>query len=892
VDDPVTTTLPPDGSVSDAIGNDAPPLSRATCVGRYIVLECIGRGGMGVVYRAYDPDLHRTIAVKLVRADSRNPDHRQRLRARLMREAQALARLSHSNVVTVYDVGTFDDGVFVAMELVDGVTLTHFLEEHAPSVSRILELFGDAGRGLAAAHAVGIVHRDFKPDNVIVTRNGKVARVLDFGLAHPSHDAEANAMRDDEPAPIGGGAVTEAGTVLGTPGYMAPEQLDGDQVDARADQFSFCVALHEALFGSRPGAAPNLIASRTASGARVPQRIRAVLRRGLATDRAARYPSMQALLDELAPPKRRRLEIAGAATVALAIGAVVFVATGAPAQPAACEGAETKLAGVWDAARKSSVRAALRRHGDDVGPATVEHALDRYTAAWVSMHTASCRATHVLGEQSPELLDLRTECLDRRLAELDELTDLLIAADPATANRAVASVQGLSPIEDCASPVALRDVVPPTNPALSRTLRLDLARARAQLLLGKYEEVERRAHELAIGGDTAGDRWLQASAIYLGARAARERGHGPVAEEQLYRAIEIAESGRAADVVADAWITLAWITGADRGRPVEGLRLAGVASGVLKRLGGNPRLESLLEDHIGVLNLDRGELALARRHLERGLALREQLYGKGSEYAVSLQHLALLERASGNIDKALGMLQESRRLAEAELGPRHPDVLAMLGAEGATLYELERYEEANALLERGLPLAEQGMGGESEMVASFLTNLGLARWKLKRFPEAKAAFTRGRAIAERTDPEGMRVVNLDYNLAVFLLDAGEVDAARAHAAAAAAGFERKLGADHVDVAMALDTVATVALRSSRAADAVTAVERALAIRIRAKAKPEALAYTRFDLAKALVAAKRDHRRARALAEEARGELERLSDPDGGREIAAWLRTAK
>ena len=756
-------TASPDGDEPAAIEG----LPRGTSVGRYLVTGRIGEGGMGVVYRAYDPDLDRSVALKLVRADQRNADRRQRLRMRLMREAQTLARLSHPNVVAVHDVGIHRDDVFVAMEFVDGLTLRRVLADESPRTGRIIELFIGAARGLVAAHAVSIVHRDFKPDNVLVSRDGE-PHVSDFGLA--------TAMHEDD----------ELGAVLGTPAYMAPEQVAGEAVDHRADQFSFCVSLYEAFYRALPEQPPQLPA-RAKHGTWVPARVRAVLARGLAVDPEARFLSMAQLVRRLeSRPIVRALPLIGAGFVATAIIGVV-IATRA-SSGTKCESAVDQLAGVWDAPRRASVHAALERHG--ASTAGVEAMLDRYTTAWVDMHAASCRATHVRGEQSSELLDLRTECLQRHLAEVKHLTDALIVADANTAQRATAIVHALSPVEDCANTTALREPLPPRDHVLARGLRDRFSKARVEFWIGKYADVQRDTTALAKEAEQAGDRWLEANAAYLGARATRELGKPKLAEDALYRAVELAEGARSSEIAADAWMALAWTLGQDFGRTADAIKLTGVARGVIERGGGNPRLEATLEDFLGVLYLDSDSLVVARHHLERGLVLRERLYGPtDTEYAASLQHLALLEQASGQREKALDMHHRARVISEAALGGGHPEVLAMLGGEGATLYELERYQEANDLLEAGLVTVEKSVGLESELATSFLMNLGLARWKLGKLDGAKTALSQALAILERHAPEAPRAASLHYNLSLVLFDLKDLGAAKAHALQAAKAYE-------------------------------------------------------------------------------------------------------
>ena len=327
VDCPACATLiavaAPPSHTSGQTGSPAPELA----VGRYRLLQLVGRGGMGEVYAAHDPELDRRVAIKILRADA-SPDNNIEA-ARLAREAQAVAKLSHPNVVAIYDVGWSAGRMFLAMELVEGETLAAWLAQ-TRTTSEILSMFLMAGRGLAAAHRAGIVHRDFKPQNVMVARDGSV-RVMDFGLA----------AAGGGPGQTPQVRLTKAGTILGTPLYMSPEQMVGQTVDPRADQFSFCVALWEAVHGARPFEGStvlelrgDVLAGRPRPGPlrrRVPRRIQAALLRGLSVDRTRRFPDMNALLDELtaaptrAPGRTVALGVAlGLAVAGLAAGGVVW----------------------------------------------------------------------------------------------------------------------------------------------------------------------------------------------------------------------------------------------------------------------------------------------------------------------------------------------------------------------------------------------------------------------------------------------------------------------------------------------------------------------------------------------------------------------------------------
>jgi serine/threonine protein kinase len=319
------------------------PPSSGDRVGRYLVLSALGAGGMGVVFAAWDPHLGRKIALKLLRSSfaSSSKDARTRLR----REAQAIAQLSHPNVVSIYDVGTTDDGaLYIAMEFVEGDTLTSWLRSYPRTWREIVDVFRQAARGLLAAHSVGLLHRDFKPDNVLVGGDGRV-RVTDFGLARsvlvPDEAAQAQPVMSALDV-----ALTATGTVLGTPRYMPPEQLTGPDLDARSDQFSFCVALYEALYGRHPlpgGTSVAMLdhgdrAAAPPAGSKVPPALGRAVLRGLERERARRFSSMGALIDALEVRlPRSPMRYAGLATLAILVAggttAAVIAQQRTPADP-------------------------------------------------------------------------------------------------------------------------------------------------------------------------------------------------------------------------------------------------------------------------------------------------------------------------------------------------------------------------------------------------------------------------------------------------------------------------------------------------------------------------------------------------------------------------------
>src|SRR6266542_3157548 len=280
--------------------------------GRYEVLEPIGAGGMGVVYAARDHQLRRTVALKMLQPAGVGETSEARMRGRLLREARAMARLSHPNVLAVYDVGELDGQVFLAMELIEGGTLTAWLREKRRSWREVLAVFLEAARGLAAAHAAGLIHRDFKPDNVLVGADGR-ARVTDFGLASALAPIQGEGVGGGDSQPAGSLSVT---ALAGSPAYMAPEQLRGEQVDARADVFGYCIALYEALYGERPFRGESLVelegairrgeVSRPRRRNGVPAWLRRTLLRGLRHDPGERFQSIEAIAAALEKGRSRR----------------------------------------------------------------------------------------------------------------------------------------------------------------------------------------------------------------------------------------------------------------------------------------------------------------------------------------------------------------------------------------------------------------------------------------------------------------------------------------------------------------------------------------------------------------------------------------------------------
>jgi tetratricopeptide (TPR) repeat protein len=647
-------------------GEDTGRLARGATFGRYLILERLGEGSMGEVYAAYDSRLDRRVALKLPCPGSPRAATAEG-HARLLREAQSMARLSHPNVVTIFDAGEIGGEIYLAMELVDGVTLRQWIAERRRSWRETLALFVQAGRGLVAAHAAGIVHRDFKPDNVMVDRQGR-ARVTDFGLARSWGAGRPSGVRaergdrapaDEVPTELPARAepleapalpaMTRTGAFFGTPAYMAPEQLDGKSSDARTDQFAFCVALHEALYGERPFAAETLEAlafvvslgkvRAPPADARVPPWLRRALLKGLAPDPARRYPSMDALLGALGRDPARRARRWGMAALLglVAVAGGAGIAALRSRADRACRADPDRLAGVWDGARRESARRAFLATGvtgaqdawDGAG-----RALDAYAEGWLAAYQEACDATHRRGDQSALLLDLRTQCLDRRRQELRAAADLFASADAQVVQRAAQVAHAQSPLASCSSATVLGDrVQSPEQPSARRhaeELRARIARVKVLAAAGRCRDAVAAGETIAEGAGRSGPAAVQAEALLALAVALELAGQLDRAEAALHRAVDAALASHHDEALAGAAVALTRVVGSDLSRPEEGHRWSTWAQAAIAGLGeGHQELEADRLCNEGAVYRAQGRSAEARGLVERCLALRRRVLRDG-----------------------------------------------------------------------------------------------------------------------------------------------------------------------------------------------------------------------------------------------------------------------
>jgi len=833
----------------DARPASAGLLRRGDALGRYTVLEHVGSGAMGLVYAAYDSTLDRRVAIKLLHARP-GLDAGSRREKRLLREAQAMAQLTHPNVVTVHDVGTANGRVFLAMEYVQGVTLRSWMSTPR-SWREVVEVFVAAGRGLAAAHAKGLVHRDFKPDNVMLGDDGRV-RVMDFGLARAGDDASADASGDGPPSGERGLAaqLTHSGTLLGTPAYMAPEQHMGHAIDARSDQFAYCVALHEALYGVRPFAGESVAAVGMAvtkglladppPGRAVPKHLRRVLLRGISTKPEARFTAMDELLRALEhdPHRRRQRVLATAAGLSL-LGVLGWLAwTPEPPTSPPCGDATRHLSGVWDDARAARVAEAMRSTGSPVAEDTVarvDERLHRYADDWVAMRTESCEATRVRGEQSEALLDLRTACLDERLRRVSDLVGVLEHADAAVVERAVTAVAELPSLAACADVTALRSGLPPpedpTVAAAVDELRATIGRTHALVLAGRYEQARRLATGASEEALALGYVPVIAEALATEGELRIEAGEpGPAAEvlaRAYFRALEV----RHDEVAARTAAQLTYVVGYQLARHDEGNRWGEHALAMGLRVGAGQLAEAFAQHQLGVLADASGDTEAASRHYERAFALRSALLPPDHpDLGRSLNALGNVHLDRGEYDQALARYRESLALRERVFGPHHPEVAKALNNVSLILRSKRDFGGARQALERGLAIYEAVFGEDSLPSAQSLNNLGIVVREGGDPVAAEPQHRRAIRVYERAlGPDHPDVGDALVGLGRALSDQGRYAEAEPLLERALQLYERAFGVDHPAVAEALVGLGAVRLGRGQPAQAEAELSRAAEI---------------------------------------------------------------
>ena len=736
-------------------------------VGRYVLGKVLGRGGLGVVHQARDPELDRDVALKVVRPEAGVP-------ALLVAEARAIARLSHPNVVEIFDTGRIGDEVFIAMELVDGQTLDEWLSP-GRSWDEIRDVLLQAGRGLAHAHAAGLVHRDFKPGNVMVGSDGRV-RVLDFGLA--------KAVRGPEPAALGD-------AVAGTPAYMAPEQLFGRDVDARADQFAFCVVAFEALHGRRPFAGrtlPAIVAAlergvvEAPAAGLAPPAIEAAVRRGLAIDPDGRWPTMDALLTEVERHRRRRWPVAvGLGALALGIGVGVGVGLGASTRDTTCPELAPAVEDAWGNERAAAARDAFVGTGVSYAPATwsaVSTSLDAYRDEWSAAYAEVCGDPV---EAELERLSARVRCLEHRLATLRAYVSLLEHADRRLVSEAVRGVERLPSIEVCVVSERLESSFPPAQNArqIATFTRIEerLAEAASHNFANRPEEARVAAEEALAQAEQVGSAPLSAAAVFQLGASARGRADFDASAEHLTAAFWMAMASHTDRVAVDAAITLVELHGHDLARFDDAERWARQARSLLERSPDAVQAEVGLPAALA-------KMALVRRRYDEasellGGAIEAEEPGTVVQgFLISMRASAL--EANNRFDGARKHYEEARAILTSRLGDGHPEVGNVRVNLGVLLHRMGEFDDAIAELRAGIATLDASLPNHA-MTGMGHNNFALALQQQGHDDEAAQQFEAALAIMKDAMPPTHPYIGmLVGNVGIAAGKQGRTEEAREH----------------------------------------------------------------------------------------------------------------
>ncbi|MBL8939061.1 MAG: serine/threonine protein kinase [Archangium sp.] len=811
---------------------------RGDTVGRYVVLELVGEGAMGRVYAAYDPVLDRKVALKLLHPLVDGPEGQQRL----LREAKALAKVAHPNLVGVHDAGAFRDSVFIAMEFVEGTTLRAWLKAERRSEALTLDAFRQAARGLAAAHDAGLVHRDFKPENVLVGADGRV-RVSDFGLARESGAAlsvtslEAPALTD--PSSL----QTATGALVGTPAYMAPEQLLGRRADAKADQFAFCVALAEGLSGARPFAKNTLDVVSAGAKLTGPTRVVRALTRGLSAAPEKRFGSMHELLSALEPRSVRPLAFVLPAVAALAIGAGVVVSV--RQRNELCASGPSRVAAVWTNDRRHSLEQHFSTLGGGATFTRIADELDRWGTQWAQVHREACEATRLRGEQSDQLLTVRMACLERRLLEVDGALGVLATTDTNSLPRAQDAILSLTPLTVCSNATALLSPSPrPEQPAVvARVERVERELARAQALkdAGRFKEGLPIATSAALEAHAIGWAPLEAEALLVRGLLLDGGGDYAAAEPTLRDAWARAHAAKDDRLAMLAAIELAFVLN-ELARMKDAEEWVWQAEALRPRIGNDWEMDSKIATQQGHLLFTRTDFAGAEVRYRTAWELRRDHQGPAHPKTVTmLANLANAIGGQGRYEESVKLLIESATLLEQSLGRSHHKVGQANNAVAEKLVALHRPAEALARIDAIFPEQEQVLGAKNQYVARLHLGRAEALRALERNDEALVAYEKALTTFEAAAMPLMVGVTLSAIAATHCashhLDEGLAAAHRSRKL-----FVDTFGPEHEEATVALEVEGECLLSNGQAKAALPVFTQALTEREKAQDAPwEAMA---------------------------------------------------
>ena len=843
--------------------SDAP--RRGEQVGHFTLVGRLGAGGMGIVYAAYDVELNRKVAIKLLRVA---PGQDQSIgRARLLREAQAMAQVDHPNVVTVFEVGKHHGDVYIAMEFIDGETFGDWRRRTSARWSEVVDVLEQAARGLAAAHAEGLVHRDFKPDNVMVGRDGRV-RVMDFGLVRsegepaptssPDAEGKGGASAREVELSVSAATVvstvglTAAGSIVGTPAYMAPEQFKRTRTDARTDQFSFCVTLWEALFDERPFAGDSVLSlgmnvteglrKAAPKGASVPAWLLRVCERGLATEPSGRFESMEALLDAIDSGRRRskrRWLALGSATLLLGAAAVWAVNGMAERRRIqACEAAGRAIDEVWSDDAATRLRHAFEPLGEDTAARTFASAttlLDGMAGDWSDARTQSCLASDGHGELVDDLPERATWCLDDHKQTLAATLEAVAGTqDRAVLLQFVPALSELGGVDECLDEDALRvrALPPPRERSTVVALRNELANVDALLLTGQYEAAVELAQSVDARPDASSWAPFHAGLSLRLGRALGGRGDLDAAESRLVDGYLEAVDSQSVDVASATALALANLLGVQRQEPARGMLWMRLAE-VHERARGETPLRRAVQLHRRsslLKQLERFDEAEAG-YLEAVTLLEAELGPGHLLVARTRNNLGSLYQELSRFDEAMSQYEAAIAIRRELLGDAHPDVAQTLEGMANTVGVMGDRDEALALHLRGLTIYQAALGDDHVLVALARGNLATTYLALRQLEPALEHATEAAKIYEaRLGPLHAKTTTALNSIGTIHHLAGRLPEAKAHYERARLGLEATLGPGHTKVALVLFNLALIQRQAGETRQARALFQRALNIR--------------------------------------------------------------
>ncbi|MBV1860552.1 MAG: serine/threonine-protein kinase [Nannocystaceae bacterium] len=866
-------------------------------VGRFELRKRIGEGGMGVVFSARDPELDRDVAIKLLHSEEQDEDRANRL----LREAKAMARLAHPNVIAVYEAGTEDGQVYLAMEFVRGLDLRAWLLKEPRSWRTILSLLIDAAHGLAAAHAAGLVHRDFKPENVLVTEDGR-AKVADFGLARP---AQSGVSTETEETTQGTASrpletLTKTGVVLGTPAYLPPEALEGGPTDARGDQFSFCVAAYEALVGRRPFAGKSLQELQASirrgevrpmpTDRPIPRALRRLLARGLQPRPEDRHPSMRHLVRALqAQQTRRRTRV----LAAVGSGLLGLFAVQAWPEPASeCTGAPAVWAETWSLERGVTMAASLGSSAPPSADSTAKQVgdiIDAYGERWVAAHRDTCMATRVRGEQSLDVLDLQMACLDVRRDSVGALVDSLMSPNGAAVDRAVVAARRLPAIDTCRAVDTRGWIEPlPDDPQLREQvlqLKADLSRAHVLADLDQRDAAQELYTSVQAGADALGYRPLMAqarNAITEGSPATK------ATRDIVYEALFHAEASGYAEGARAAWTRLVTMH-AYNGEYAEADRAASHALALLERTGGAPaRLAELLNLR-AFAQVEQSNFDLAVMLMEEAVETIEATGDEPPDLASHLNSLGTIYTLAERNEDALQTYERAYALMLTSVGKDQEGIAHVMMNLGRVAARLDRLDESNAWYERSLATYDRIGASQSLRAVFALNNLGQNYGDQGQYAEAIATIERALAAQiQNVGKEHRMLVRMRRGLSQVYLDAGDLPKAIDECEHALQIAEATFGDEHDETASTRRRLGLILLTASDPVRARPLLERALEGHQKPDIPAEHKATSQYWLFRALMNDPSERTRARALATEAIPVLAENGNEERASELRAWL----